>query len=194
LHPVTLLSTLLHSETDAIALNARLKMSCYERDLVTFVVTHRNSQSSHPTDPIRNFRFLIVDTKGKPSDCKDWAGQTLRYIPIREIKLLGSGLGIEWYNRDFRYRGEDELAAEIEAWSVPKFPVGGADLLEAGCPKGKLMSVVMGKLREKWKAADFLASRDNLLADMSTLLDEIDPMQLDTDDQRLKGKKRKKST
>ena len=62
----------------------------------------------------------------------------------------------------------------IEAWEPPKFPVNGHDLMEAGCPKGRMMSAVTTKLREIWKDSDFLAGRESLLSELPRVLDEMD--------------------
>ena len=62
----------------------------------------------------------------------------------------------------------------METWEPPKFPVNDHDLMAAGCPKGRMMSVVTSKLREVWKESDFLASKDALLAEIPRVLDEVD--------------------
>lgn len=41
-HPITLLSSLLHSSEDALKLHERLKFSAYERDLSYFISTKKS--------------------------------------------------------------------------------------------------------------------------------------------------------
>lgn len=44
-HPVTLLATQLNECVDATNLQARLKMSAYERDMAIFLSNHKNSSN-----------------------------------------------------------------------------------------------------------------------------------------------------
>ena len=66
------------------------------------------------------------------------------------------------------------LYRTIEAWEPPRFPVNGHDLMEAGCPKGRMMSAVTAKLRELWKESDFLVGKESLLSEIPRVLDEMD--------------------
>merc|ERR1712154_594164 len=77
-----------------------------------------------------------------------------------------------------KYRGDTELLREFEAWTIPRFGVTGNHLKEAGCPQGKIMSVVLGKLKDVWKESDFEISVDELLKQIPQVLDSIDPKQL----------------
>ena len=48
-------------------------------------------------------------------------------------------------------------------WPVPKLPVNGQDILEAGIASGPYMGEVLRSLEDWWVARDFVASREELL-------------------------------
>ena len=87
-----------------------------------------------------------------------------------------------------RYRGDLHLATEFSIWEMPKFGVTGNHLKEAGCPPGKIMSVILHKLKETWKERNFEISLKELLDQIPVILDSIDPVQLS----ELSSKKKRK--
>ncbi len=117
LHPITLLSGLLNTEKEMLDLHARLKLSRFERDLGLFVIANRGDKI-HPVlkrsdlrvcifcqrclsfaqtqVKIRPYQFLVVDNHQQHKDCKEWAVETLKY------------------------RGDTELASELEQWQPPR--------------------------------------------------------------------------
>ncbi len=107
-------------------------------------------------DPVSHVSILPFSTRStvKPSDCKAFVLEVLKY------------------------RGDEDIHRQIEEWEVPKFPVNGHDLVSQGCPKGKMMSVIMKKLREMWKQSDFEMGHDELVASIPKVLDETDPSEL----------------
>jgi len=112
-------AALLKTLDDAEALQARLKMSGLERDTASFAVAHRRDAPPDGDTSVRHWQWLVADFKENSAKAKELVAATLRY------------------------RGQHELAAELEAWAVPKFPVSGHALAEAGCPRGPAMSVVI---------------------------------------------------
>jgi len=153
LEPMTKMAALLRSQEEVMKLHARLKLSAVERDLCLFVVTNRGDMAPHP-HPVRPYQYLAVDSKLKPQDTRMFIEQVLKY------------------------RGDVKLLAEFRDWSVPKFGVTGHHLKEAGCPPGKVMSVVLGKLKDEWKMADFRIEVEDLVKRIPSVLDTIDPKQL----------------
>jgi hypothetical protein len=69
-----------------------------------------------------------------------------------------------------------------------KLDFRGQDLKEAGCPPGKVFSVVLQKLRDHWKAADFEIGKDELLKLLPAIIDDIDPSDLSPKRQKLDKK------
>lgn len=153
LEPMTKMASLLKSQEEVMKLHARLKLSAVERDLCLFVVSNRGDLAPHP-QPIRPYQYLAVDSRLKPQDTRMFIEQVLKY------------------------RGDVKLLAEFRDWSVPKFGVTGHHLKEAGCPPGKVMSVVLGKLKDEWKMADFRIEVEDLVKRIPSVLDTIDPKQL----------------
>ena len=159
---MALLASLLRSEAEVMALHNRLKLSCIERDLGLFVAANRNMES-HPTLPLQPYQWLAVDSKAKMQD-------TLFFV---EQLLL--------------YRGEAELAEQFKRWEMPRFPVKGDQLKQAGCPPGRLMSVVMTKLKTMWKEANFEISTEELVKAIPGILDSIDPTELDREASKIQS-------
>jgi len=163
LEPTALLAALFKDQSEVMNLHNRLKLSGIERDLCLFIVANR-ADIPHPV-PIRPYQFMAVDSKLKLQDTKVFIDQLLRY------------------------RGDLHLATEFSLWEMPKFGVTGNHLKEAGCPPGKIMSVILHKLKETWKERNFEISLKELLDQIPVILDSIDPVQLS----ELSSKKKRKS-
>lgn len=164
LQSASLLASLLNSQEDVMALHGRLKLSGFERDLCLFIVTHREDKPD--PKPLRPYQWLEVDSK-RQKDTRQFIEEVLKY------------------------RGDLELLELYREWEAPKFPVTGHHLKEGGCPPGKLMSVVMGKLKEKWKMADFQIELDDLLKAIPEVLEDVDVTKFQ--DRSKKGKKKDKA-
>ena len=69
---------------------------------------------------------------------------------------------------------------------------------EAGCPPGRLMSVVITRLRALWKEGDFHTPVEELVAEVPAILETIDLAELDRErgkhqgGPRLSSKERKR--
>ena len=162
LQPMALLASLLRSEAEVMALHNRLKLSCIERDLGLFVAANRNLEP-HPTLPLQPYQWLAVDSKAKMQDT---------FLFVEQLLL---------------YRGEAELAEQFKQWEMPRFPVKGDQLKQAGCPPGRLMSVVMTKLKTMWKEANFEMSTEELVKAIPAILDSIDPAELDREASKMQS-------
>lgn len=136
LHPVSLLTSLLKTQEQVLALHDRLKLSSYERDLALFLVEHREPKLS--PKPLLPFQKILVATKFKPKDVREWILEVLKYNGSPQI-------------------------SEFEAWEAPKFPVNGLMLKEAGVEPGKVMGLVMNELRHVWAEGEFSVSAEELL-------------------------------
>lgn len=159
-HPVTLLTTLLENDKEMMELHQRLKFSGIERDLGLFVINNRGKLSD-----LKRCKNQLVDSKAKPQDCKVWIEEVLKY----ENNLA--------------------LLEEFSKWEPPKFPVGGNDLKEAGCPQGKMFSAILQKMKETWKESDFTLGKEELMVDLPKILDDLET-QKPTSPKRAKMDKR----
>ena len=155
LEPTAKLAALLSNQDQVMKLHYRLKLSAVERDLCLFIVSNRQSLPPHPS-PIRPYQFLAVDSKLKMKDTRMFIEQLLQY------------------------QGETELLQEFITWTVPRFQVTGNHLKEAGCPPGKIMSLVLSRLKEEWKQSDFNIELENLIQKIPTVIDSIDPQELNS--------------
>jgi tRNA nucleotidyltransferase/poly(A) polymerase len=63
-----------------------------------------------------------------------------------------------------RTQGLHEVADEIEAWTVPVFPVKGRDLLDDGMKPGPAVGEAIRRMREAWVASDYVLDADELKA------------------------------
>jgi len=171
LEPMSLLVSLLRSESEVMDFHNRLKLSCLERDLGIFVILHRDKVPD-PSIPLRPYQWLAVDSKAKINDTRMFIDQVLHY------------------------RGDLALAEEFKQWELPRFPVRGDHLKEGGCPPGRMMSVVLSKLKQHWKEANFQIELDDLVSKIPGILESIDPAEIVTDKNkggpRLSSKERKR--
>lgn len=63
-----------------------------------------------------------------------------------------------------RTQGANEVAGEMEAWTVPPFPVKGRDLLDDGMKPGPAVGEAIRRMREAWVASDYVLEADELKA------------------------------
>ena len=94
---------------EMLAVHRRLKLSAFERDLGLFIVTHREAAPAPHPRPLRPYQQLLAD--------------------YRAAKRIGRLFIVELLH----YRGQHQLAAEFEAWELPRFPVNGATLKVMTC-------------------------------------------------------------
>ena len=102
-------------------MHRRLKLSAFERDLGLFLATHREEPPRPHPQPLRPYQQLLADYRASKRQGK-----------LFVVELL-------------RYRGQHQLAAEFEAWELPRFPVNGATLKVGNSGWGNVLgSVVFG--------------------------------------------------
>lgn len=94
-------------------------------------------------------------------------------LVVDSLKRLGPERSRSWTAEVLRYRGEGDLAEEVERWSAPQFPVTGHDLMSAGCPKGRAISAVTSALRGEWKGAGFETTKEELLKRVPGIVAEL---------------------
>ena len=66
--------------------------------------------------------------------------------------------------------GWKALIAIADSWTPPALPVGGADALAAGAPKGPKVGQALRALEAWWIAGDFAAGREAALAKLRELI------------------------
>ncbi|XP_069681906.1 CCA tRNA nucleotidyltransferase 1, mitochondrial isoform X2 [Periplaneta americana] len=148
LHPITLLVALLRNQEEMMKFHARVKLSAYQRDLGLFVIEHRQEKLS--VNSLLPYQLLVVNSKGKVSDTREWVIEVLKY------------------------RGDISLRNEFELWNMPKFPLSGNILKERGVQGGKIMGSVIQKLKQTWAESNFTLSSEDLLKMLPDILSELD--------------------
>ncbi len=76
-------------------------------------------------------------------------------------RLLVDGAPMEWVLDVLRYEGLP--TDEVESWSVPVFPVGGADLIATGVKPGPEMGAILTRLRKQWINDGYRSTKEDLL-------------------------------
>ncbi|RXM98634.1 CCA tRNA nucleotidyltransferase 1, mitochondrial [Acipenser ruthenus] len=143
--PMTILSALFRGPDDVNKLDLRVKISREEKNLGLFLVKHRRDlrKADDEADSLKPFRDYIIDSR-EPD------------VQSRICELL-------------KYQGEEQLLAEMEKWSIPRFPVSGHDLRKMGITSGKEIGAILQTLRDLWKKSGYQIDKDELLKDVKNL-------------------------
>ena len=67
---------------------------------------------------------------------------------------------------DWTEAGKAVVTQRLEVIEVPRFPLSGNDLIDAGMRPGPQLGAELERLEKKWIASDFRLDRDALLADV----------------------------
>jgi tRNA nucleotidyltransferase/poly(A) polymerase len=63
-----------------------------------------------------------------------------------------------------KYVDAYDLLQEFQEWPIPKMPLNGIHLMEAGVPKGKYFKYLLQYLYEVWRESDFTMTFEELIA------------------------------
>lgn len=72
-----------------------------------------------------------------------------------------------------KYHCKADLYHALKNWEIPRFPVDGNTLKDNGCPSGKIIGVVMSKLKEHWVEEEFKSSKEDLLKHLPKIFDDL---------------------
>ena len=133
LEPVSLLVALVHSVQEVSETVAAWKLSNREAKLGLFVAQHR-AQAYIMDTPLKAYQDLLVD--GYPLSL------------VAEVLL---------------YCGREQLCRELQAWTVPRMPVNGHHLIEAGVPPGRSVGRQLNALLSRWKESYYTLNKQELL-------------------------------
>lgn len=92
---------------------------------------------------------MCLQTIGKPKDMKTYVEELLKFH-------------CKW-----------ELHDKLFNWQVPRFPVDGATLKLHNCPTGKLMGIIISKLREVWVKNEFKSTSDELVTYLPKIFEDL---------------------
>ncbi|KAL2741908.1 hypothetical protein V1477_009537 [Vespula maculifrons] len=146
LHAITLITSLLKNEEEVMILHKRLKFSAYERNLALFLIQHREPKPCEK--PLRPYQLLIINSKLKVSDTKEFVCEVLKYRGM-----------VEFYN-------------EINKWIIPKFPISG-HMIKSYVPHAKMVGPVLCHLKEIWFDQDFKINFEDLIKHVELIVHEL---------------------
>ena len=112
-------------------------MSRYELRLAVFITNHR--EDDFGDNRLHYCQDLMCDTVGKEPKTKE-----------KIIELL-------------KYLGHFDVLTTFDQWKLPKFPVNGIALLQAGVPKGPKLAIALDGLRQKWKESRYTFTENDLM-------------------------------
>ncbi|KAG9353233.1 hypothetical protein JZ751_017809 [Albula glossodonta] len=141
--PMTLLSALFRSSEDVDRLDLRLKISREEKNLGLFLVKHRRDLVKCQDQPnsLKPYTDFIIDSREPDAHSK-------------MCELL-------------KYQGEEQLLAEMQKWTIPRFPVSGHDLRKMGITSGKEIGIILQNLRDVWKESHYQMDKEELLSSVA---------------------------
>ncbi|CRK98759.1 CLUMA_CG012009, isoform C [Clunio marinus] len=145
--PITILAALLNLPEDALHLHERLKFSAYERDLLYFLAQNKNE--FRDVDDLIRYQQMCLITSGKIKDIKEYVEELLKL----HCKL--------------------DLHQKLKEWTVPRFPVTGSLLLQNNCPTGKIVGVVLNKLKVIWVESEFKLTSEELLEHLPQIFKDL---------------------
>ncbi|KAI8424966.1 hypothetical protein MSG28_006870 [Choristoneura fumiferana] len=150
LHPMSYLAALLRDMDEVTVLHRRLKFSGYDREMLYYIVEHRENKEAHPHRPLLPYEKLVLNTKIKQKDAVDY---------VREV---------------LKYRGEEKLLEEFNKWELPRFPMSGKILKDNGVPPGKMYGPIISKLKDIWIDNNYIQTAEDLAKLLPGIIAEID--------------------
>lgn len=94
------------------------------------------------------------------------AGFKLNEAAYRHPAALADGVEVAAVLADWSDAGKSAVLDQLQAVSVPRFPLGGGDLLLAGMRPGRALGAELDRLEQLWIASGFTLGRDALLAEI----------------------------
>lgn len=92
---------------------------------------------------------MCLQTYGKPRDIKDYVEELLKF------------------------NGRLELYEKLKNWEIPRFPVDGSILKQNDCPPGRVMGIVISKLKEIWVHNEFKSTTEELVSHLPKIFEEL---------------------
>lgn len=82
-------------------------------------------------------------------------------------------LSKEYVEELLKYQCKSEIYHALKSWQIPKFPIDGNSLKDSGCPSGKVLGVVMNKLREIWVEEEFKTTKEDLMKHLPKIFNDL---------------------
>lgn len=149
-HPVSLLVTLVDTANQAEQLAIKWKLSTNEKNLACFIASHRYQTVAERID----------------SSEAVFKHASLKYyqdILVRKCNPKNTVLIKDQVRELLHYEGKTTESELIAKWTVPKFPITGADLKKKGVKQGPDMGRILNKLKDLWIESYYTLTKDYLL-------------------------------
>ncbi|XP_076299470.1 CCA tRNA nucleotidyltransferase 1, mitochondrial isoform X1 [Lasioglossum baleicum] len=146
LNTISYVALMLKEEDEMLNLHKRLKLSAFERDLALFLIRYVEPR---PSEDLKFYKRLLVHWKGNTNNCKAFICELLKCKQLFD------------------------LAAEFEKFTLPRFPINGHELKKE-IKKGKVIGVVIKKLKDIWLDSNFEINIEKLLQEVPRIVSEIE--------------------
>lgn len=73
-----------------------------------------------------------------------------------------------------KYRGEEELLEQFNNWEIPRFPINGKILKDAGVPAGKTYGRIIDKLKNLWIENNYQQNAEDLVKHIPDIIKQLD--------------------
>ena len=120
-------------------------MSTDELKMGLFIVNYRDKDPGE--DVLKYYKHLLVGVSGKETKTK-----------MKVCELL-------------KYKGLNEVEADIQNWTYPRFLITGQDLLNAQVKKGPMFGIVLDELRKRWIRSDFTLTKEELVSQITEIIE-----------------------
>uniref|UniRef100_A0A6A7G3C1 CCA tRNA nucleotidyltransferase 1 n=2 Tax=Hirondellea gigas TaxID=1518452 RepID=A0A6A7G3C1_9CRUS len=150
LQPMTVLAAGFTDVEKTFPFIARIRCSKKERELLVFVVQHRDEVMEATSVKVAQdlLADLVIDEK------------------------INLGLAMLRVSELLRYCGQAAQLTELEAWTLPPFPVKGGMIADKLDNK-RMIKFVLKHLLELWKKSDFLLTADELIESVEAIQEKL---------------------
>uniref|UniRef100_A0A7E4UNA1 PolyA_pol domain-containing protein n=1 Tax=Panagrellus redivivus TaxID=6233 RepID=A0A7E4UNA1_PANRE len=142
---MTLLSTLFRTDSDLSQFHRRNKVSNNEKALAQFIMRYREAAADEKNKDDKRFFFRLVTDQWHLYGSTD-----MEINKIRAIELL-------------KYINSYNLIVDMQEWTVPKLPINGVNLMEAGVERGVKFKYMLQHMYILWRDSDYSLTLDELL-------------------------------
>jgi poly(A) polymerase len=88
----------------------------------------------------------------------------LHEAAYRHPAALADGIDVAAVLADWTEAGKSAVIDELQSLDVPRFPLGGGDLLRLGMRQGRAVGLELDRLEQLWIESGFALDRESLLA------------------------------
>jgi tRNA nucleotidyltransferase (CCA-adding enzyme) len=141
--PCTVLTSLFLSDRHVMDFHKKCRISNHEKILCMFVIRHREEARENRGEMLY-FKNLLMD-EFHLNGQSDFIMNRFRIMEL------------------MKYVDAYDLLQEFQEWQIPKMPLNGIHLMEAGVPKGKYFKYLLEYLYGIWKESQFTMTFEDLI-------------------------------